>query len=207
LLDKAEVYHGRKRLPEALETLELALSRLGEFTSVVYLKAAADFLSRGSFDRAFPLLQRANRLHPANRDVAWQYAEMCIKYSDQFLKRRKYRDACGYAYEAVKAVEGVPNAERDHARDLAACLYREACILSAFASAEEVEEILVRCVRLDPDKVLYADELERLRGPRRRSLFSPRGGASPKGGKVGRNDPCPCGSGAKYKNCCLDKQR
>ena len=22
--------------------------------------------------------------------------------------------------------------------------------------------------------------------------------------KVGRNDPCPCGSGLKYKNCCLD---
>jgi len=23
--------------------------------------------------------------------------------------------------------------------------------------------------------------------------------------KVGRNGPCPCGSGAKYKNCCLDE--
>ncbi|MGF1581869.1 MAG: SEC-C metal-binding domain-containing protein [Gemmataceae bacterium] len=21
--------------------------------------------------------------------------------------------------------------------------------------------------------------------------------------KVGRNDPCPCGSGKKYKSCCL----
>jgi hypothetical protein len=24
--------------------------------------------------------------------------------------------------------------------------------------------------------------------------------------KVGRNDPCPCGSGKKYKRCCLDKE-
>jgi preprotein translocase subunit SecA len=24
--------------------------------------------------------------------------------------------------------------------------------------------------------------------------------------KVGRNDPCPCGSGKKYKRCCLLKQ-
>ena len=24
--------------------------------------------------------------------------------------------------------------------------------------------------------------------------------------KVGRNDPCPCGSGKKYKNCCGKKQ-
>ena len=23
-----------------------------------------------------------------------------------------------------------------------------------------------------------------------------------KGEKIGRNDPCPCGSGKKYKNCC-----
>ncbi len=26
------------------------------------------------------------------------------------------------------------------------------------------------------------------------------------GKKVGRNDPCPCGSGKKYKQCCLNKQ-
>ncbi|WP_181942728.1 SEC-C metal-binding domain-containing protein, partial [Klebsiella pneumoniae] len=23
--------------------------------------------------------------------------------------------------------------------------------------------------------------------------------------KIGRNDPCPCGSGKKYKQCCLVK--
>jgi uncharacterized protein YecA (UPF0149 family) len=26
-----------------------------------------------------------------------------------------------------------------------------------------------------------------------------------KGDKVGRNDSCPCGSGKKYKKCCLNK--
>jgi len=26
------------------------------------------------------------------------------------------------------------------------------------------------------------------------------------GKKVGRNDPCPCGSGKKYKHCCMNKQ-
>jgi uncharacterized protein YecA (UPF0149 family) len=24
--------------------------------------------------------------------------------------------------------------------------------------------------------------------------------------KIGRNDPCPCGSGRKYKKCCLAKE-
>jgi uncharacterized protein YecA (UPF0149 family) len=23
--------------------------------------------------------------------------------------------------------------------------------------------------------------------------------------KVGRNDPCPCGSGKKFKKCCMNK--
>ncbi|MCE2482866.1 MAG: SEC-C domain-containing protein [Alphaproteobacteria bacterium] len=23
--------------------------------------------------------------------------------------------------------------------------------------------------------------------------------------KIGRNDPCPCGSGRKYKHCCLGR--
>ncbi|MBR1943249.1 preprotein translocase subunit SecA [bacterium] len=27
-----------------------------------------------------------------------------------------------------------------------------------------------------------------------------------KGEKIGRNDPCPCGSGKKYKNCCMNKE-
>jgi uncharacterized protein YecA (UPF0149 family) len=38
----------------------------------------------------------------------------------------------------------------------------------------------------------------------RRRVSTPRGAARPvlpRGG-VGRNDPCPCGSGRKYKACC-----
>lgn len=27
----------------------------------------------------------------------------------------------------------------------------------------------------------------------------------PRSSKIGRNDPCPCGSGKKYKKCCMDK--
>ena len=25
--------------------------------------------------------------------------------------------------------------------------------------------------------------------------------------KIGRNDPCPCGSGRKFKKCCINKAR
>ena len=29
----------------------------------------------------------------------------------------------------------------------------------------------------------------------------------PKPEKIGRNDKCPCGSGLKYKKCCLNKDK
>jgi len=36
-----------------------------------------------------------------------------------------------------------------------------------------------------------------------RQTLQPLPESQPKTGKVGRNDPCPCGSGKKYKKCCL----
>ena len=35
--------------------------------------------------------------------------------------------------------------------------------------------------------------------PRMTSMYLPRTGGKK---KIGRNDPCPCGSGKKYKKCC-----
>lgn len=43
------------------------------------------------------------------------------------------------------------------------------------------------------------DVYERLRTERERNLAPP---PARRGDKVGRNDPCPCGSGRKYKLCC-----
>jgi uncharacterized protein YecA (UPF0149 family) len=43
------------------------------------------------------------------------------------------------------------------------------------------------------------------------AVFDDEGEAPPKPAEnrfkdVGRNDPCPCGSGKKYKKCCLGKE-
>jgi tetratricopeptide (TPR) repeat protein len=50
---------------------------------------------------------------------------------------------------------------------------------------------------------LYNEMLRSLGRTDRASLHAAFLGASK---KVGRNDPCPCGSGKKYKKCCLAKQ-
>ena len=77
------------------------------------------------------------------------------------------------------------------------------------------------CTRLFRVEVQSESEIERLRERRRQQVTEGRGevpGAAAEGGsskqqtvrrdkpKVGRNDPCPCGSGKKYKKCCLLKE-
>jgi preprotein translocase subunit SecA len=55
-----------------------------------------------------------------------------------------------------------------------------------------------------------------VREPVRREMRAHRPGAEPQRAAathgasstgVGRNDPCPCGSGRKYKNCCMRKEQ
>jgi preprotein translocase subunit SecA len=53
------------------------------------------------------------------------------------------------------------------------------------------------------------EEVERIEEKQRQNYIMSRGEDTPAGAtvkreaaKVGRNDPCPCGSGKKYKKCC-----
>ena len=48
-------------------------------------------------------------------------------------------------------------------------------------------------VGIEPDKPEDISDVERLLNPPTPDKVGP---------KVGRNDPCPCGSGLKYKKCC-----
>ncbi|MBN1958727.1 MAG: DUF1186 domain-containing protein [Desulfuromonadales bacterium] len=56
----------------------------------------------------------------------------------------------------------------------------------------------------EDDDVSDEDTDDLLREPRAVRRQVPR--KLPAGGKIGRNDPCPCGSGKKYKKCCIDKK-
>ncbi|MEW6186784.1 MAG: SEC-C metal-binding domain-containing protein, partial [Thermodesulfobacteriota bacterium] len=55
------------------------------------------------------------------------------------------------------------------------------------------------------------EDLQPLAEPQERQMFFSHSGDEPaepkkrEGKKVGRNDPCPCGSGKKYKRCCGQK--
>jgi len=77
--------------------------------------------------------------------------------------------------EAIEAIDAIRGAFR-----------REAVDLSIAGDLQDVEvELGLRSKRVKPAPALI-----------------PRAAASGRA-KIGRNDPCPCGSGKKYKKCCL----
>ena len=58
-------------------------------------------------------------------------------------------------------------------------------------------EQVLQAYLVDPDPGLEALALSALEQAR---------AASPEGGGYGRNSPCPCGSGAKWKHCCAGER-
>lgn len=82
---------------------------------------------------------------------------------------------------------------------------------------DDMEEDTVVKIQIEPEKLYYnmveakADWLynlpmwdDILTQEKRKELYKAQkaSGTIVKGPKVGRNDPCPCGSGLKYKKCC-----
>jgi preprotein translocase subunit SecA len=87
-------------------------------------------------------------------------------------------------------------------------------LISFQREAHEMYDDLVAAIQHDVARAIYHVEVQE--APRRRPVrtIHPQRSArrdmqsqtSPTG-TVGRNDPCPCGSGKKYKNCCMRKER
>lgn len=69
----------------------------------------------------------------------------------------------------------------------------------------DLEQLYYHMVEARADRLYELPEWEGLITPERRKelyLEQKKSGTVVKGKKVGRNDPCPCGSGKKYKKCC-----
>jgi uncharacterized protein len=62
-----------------------------------------------------------------------------------------------------------------------------------FELRDDADELLDEDAAVIPNTILVLRKLAQVRA---------KSAARPRSGKVGRNDPCPCGSGQKYKRCC-----
>lgn len=58
-----------------------------------------------------------------------------------------------------------------------------------------------RILRLDVMELLHRRDMRQ--APYLREMVIPPTPAQKRRGRVGRNEPCPCGSGKKFKRCCF----
>ncbi len=205
LLDRAQESDRLGRLERAVESLEEIHRKLGRLSCFVYDKAASSHIDRGRADVGLALLRKANLFDPANPSIATRYAGLCMKLSSKCMEKKLYIDALQFAGEAVHAIEGVPDAEQKNPQNLATCLHQQARVLWAWGLLQDADVILRRCIALDPQQAAYSQDLSRIREATGNSSTGIRGRMSGSLRGRERNEPCPCGSGKKYKKCCGKK--
>ena len=74
--------------------------------------------------------------------------------------------------------------------------------LEKFDAEPEVKLTILR----DLHKI-FATTYDSFLKVRRAAISQPAASAPARVARAGRNDPCPCGSGKKYKRCCIDRDR
>src|SRR5215471_5733280 len=92
----------------------------------------------------------------------------------------------------LRVFDGKKNAKLGTEKNPAVVTVQTEARFKEVASAFEEKGWKYR-IELEPDKPEDITDLTRLLNPHQPTIV---------GKKVGRNEPCPCGSGKKYKNCC-----
>ncbi|MEJ2559137.1 MAG: DUF1186 domain-containing protein [Anaerolineae bacterium] len=199
---------GRKMHPqEAIERYRDKIARDPD-DSELYIGYGNVLRFLGRFAEAEAQYQRVLEMDPFNLDA---YTEMAVLA----LKQRNKKEAMAFWQKVLEVIPNSQVPDRDKSFYLESA--REA--IEAIRSGREEE------LGLEPAMT-----------PQRSSIkVQPSGGRSPgasepssrkreaaslsssqarlpkltpgKKAKVGRNDPCPCGSGKKYKHCCMRKKK
>lgn len=134
-------------------------------------------------------------------DNAWGY----IGYSDQYWLEK---DNKNYEKALEILLDGYNRRTVDDSNDIVERLTG----LHIAIKEKELEEYLKK-EKLDEKRpivpeyrTLYQELLERRKRittkSERKNIYKNNGQTIVKGRKIGRNEPCPCGSGKKYKKCC-----
>ncbi len=142
-------------------------------------------------DRAL-ILAEAGREAQAREQLA---ANLKVFSGDVWIQIK-----AGHAYEALKDFSAAESC------------YRTARVLAHDDDRDEATrcliEVLKQAGKPDEAHALESQETQR-RDEARRWAQESRASWEPvvrQGPKIGRNEPCPCGSGKKFKKCCLDKE-
>lgn len=198
--DPADHQDNLKRLADCLNLAAICLRKIGRHPGLIGIHAAKFFAASGSYHSAMKTAQDISDDFIAVGDAVGARQTMeehVLPLLQYFQFTSNTMDVRGQ-YAVILAYCG----EYDRARAAMADLEPYVGELSpahqkGFAEQRQlIEEIAAGLVRMEP--VASQPKL------------APDVGGGILSGKIGRNAPCPCGSGKKYKKCCLriqtDKQ-
>ena len=114
------------------------------------------------------------------------------RWMDHIDAMDQLRDGIGYRAYSGKNPVTEYQIEAGHMFEELNHLIREDTVRRVYQTKVEVTPERVQTAK--PTEARVAGD-----GPRQPRRVKP-------SAKVGRNDPCPCGSGKKYKNCCMNKE-
>ncbi len=172
------------------------------------------FLQKGDFN-----FNRSEINKLTKEELKENLFETAIKIYDE--KEKDYGDELMREFERVILLRVVDEKWMDHIDAMDQLRYgiglraygqRDPVIEYKFEGFNMFEE-MIASIQEDAVKLLLKAHVDRAHIPQREKVMDPvsegmGGDEGPKkpakrsGEKVGRNDPCPCGSGKKYKKCC-----
>ena len=164
--------------------------------ALVNLVAAGTFAREEAEQYCVDLLARRLERRPSHIwDAAATMAEkLHIKAALPLIEtayQRGWTDSGFQSFEEIKSALSTPHNEGR----LTALREKTA----AFDTAREISFFARNWV--EKDNLPEPDPMELLEEPR-----AARRRSQSKTAKIGRNEPCPCGSGKKYKKCCIDRK-
>ena len=147
-----------------------------------------------------------------------QEQDMNLKISFEEIypacERLGFTDANGDLYEIVDVHCKKPTCK---CQDLHIQVYKNATFIyeleynygqKVITGGIDKESVLIGIKRKYPKlDMRLAKRNELIRSVTRKAIKGTSGNSLPKATKIGRNEPCPCGSGKKYKKCCLTKYK
>jgi len=200
ILDEAQQLEAEGKLGEAIQTFERLFAELYKFSGSLYRRFASMAEKEGRLDDAFELLKLAHIRNPSDSTVAMDFADVCLKRATNMYSKRKYDLALEDANLGATAIRNLSSGSKMHSHLLAQLIRLNGLALYALGRLPEAKKAIEEAVRLSPDEKLYQKDLAKIREDIKQASSARTSGA--RGPRVGRNDPCPCGSGLKYKKCC-----
>ena len=150
-----------------------------------------------------------------------QLTDETIRIYEEKIERYKEEDINFYEIERMVLLKNIDTKWIDHIDSMDQL--KKGISLRGYGNVDpvleykkegyEMFEDLTASIQDDTITLLLKAELQKVRQPEKtedKNLQTnrPTGPIMPKkvAREIGRNDPCPCGSGKKYKNCCGNKE-